>query len=571
MPAALPRMFSFVFYLFWCLLSLVVAVLLAVSAAWKAPAYHVLEFGGATMALLCSLLPFFSFGRRLLQKPFDTVRWLFSGYLRPVLIVSLLTVIAIALWPKQYTPAVKPAAKVALIGGGSAGVHAAWVLYQNGVDFQLFEATDYIGGHALAQDFPIGGKEYPIDLGFIFGAPSSYKEFKALIALNGLERTPSRLSYYARVKGTEWATESPETLSAEAERFHRLAEAAHDDPSLNLVPFGWWLKWHGFSDKFRETHLTPMLAILFVSIEGFYEQSTRFILNMYSGKGKWIDYRNGASSWVIKGSSREYYQRLTEPFKDRLRLLSPVTRVERKNGKVIVTWVDSLSQRRSEEFSSVILATPADVTRRILDTEWWENWALAQVRYTPVIVEMHGDGSILPAEKMRRAFHYIQHTDDPMSFELVGRMNEVFGYGKLDPEPLISLNPRQRALKPIVSRVWRHHTQDLWHIAMMEVFLTQMQGRGNVYYAGDWVKFIGHGFAMRTGMNAACRISGIKNAAELKNQPKLGACRDVTVIDARDADDKEEKIRICSAADAYRYVTAISCGDMLPAEQRIEP
>ena len=45
-----------------------------------------------------------------------------------------------------------------------------------------------------------------------------------LIALNGMERTMSRLTYYSKVGDTEWATEAPQTLTAEVEKFHRLAE-----------------------------------------------------------------------------------------------------------------------------------------------------------------------------------------------------------------------------------------------------------------------------------------------------------------------------------------------------------
>lgn len=564
-------LFRTVFYSLWSLTWLIVTLLVSVSAAWKAPAYATIEILLIFSALTLLVFPCFRFGRALLEPPAEVCRRFFTGWIKPVAFISALSLIALLLWPKKYPLVAKPAEKVAVIGGGSAGIHAAWMLHQNNVDFELFEAADYIGGHALASDFVSGGKAYPVDIGFIFGAPSSYKEFKTLLALHDIERTQSILSYYGKVKGVEWATDAPETVTAEAERFHKLADAEYNNPALNLVPFGWWLKYHGFSEKFRETHLTPMLAILFVSIEGFYEQSTRFILNMFAGDGKWVDYRYGATSWVIRGTSKEYYKRLTAAFKEKIHLLAPVTRVTRNNGKVTVTWIDNLSKPHSQEFSSVIMATPADVARRIIDTEWWENWTLAQARYTPVIVDLHSDTSVLPPPKLRRAFHYVQHSDDPLSFELSGRMAEIFQYGNIDPEPIITLNPQHRTPHPLLSRVWRHHTQDLWHIAVMDVLLTQMQGRGNIYYAGDWVKFIGHGQAMRTGMHAACKISGVKDEATLKANPQPIPCRDVTVVDKRKSDGREKKIRVCSVADAYRYITAMACPEFYPENQRIEP
>jgi predicted NAD/FAD-binding protein len=566
MPAAL--WFRGIFYFFWMLFCFLVFIYLNVSAAWKAPARPWIEYPVILLVFILFLLPVFNFGRRLLSKPLLMASRFFTGWLRPTAFAVVLIAAFFLLKPKSYPESTKPKNKIAVIGAGSAGAHTAWVLHQNQADFRVFEATDYVGGHALGFDFPSGGKKYPVDLGFIFGAPSSYKEFKTLLALNGVDRTLSRLTYYTKVGNTEWATEVPRTVTEEVERFHRLADRDYNDPSLNLVPFGWWLKKHGFSDRFRDTHLTPMLIVLFVSSEGFYEQSTRFILNMYAGPGKWVDYRRGYGSWVIKGSSKEYYTRLTAPFRDKIRLFAPVTRVERKDGKVIVTWTDILSQTHSEEFDGAIITTPADVARKIVVTEWWEDWTLAQVRYTPVIVDLHSDTSVLPVPEMRRAFNFFQ-AGDTETFELIGRSADIFGYGKLDPEPLIHLNPQRRAKDPLVSRVWRHHAQDLWHIAVMDQLLTKMQGRGNIYYAGDWVKFIGHGFAMRTGMNAACHLTGVKKAGEIRRMPEFDRCRKVTVVDAREPEDKEQSVQICNNADAYRYITAIACADMLPEKERI--
>jgi uncharacterized protein len=566
-----PRWFRAIFYLAWSAFFFIFLLYLGVSVSWKATVKPAIEYPGMVMVFLLIWLPVFGKGRKLLTLPIRITRKFFSGWVRPLVFAATLVAVFFILKPKKYPAPQITKGKIAVIGAGSAGAHAAWVLHQNKVDFRVFEATDYVGGHALGFDFQSGGKSYPVDLGFIFGAPSSYKEFKTLLALHGVERTMSRLTYYTKVKDTEWVTESPETLTEEVERFHRLADRDYNDPSLNLVPFGWWLKKNGFSDKFRETHLTPMLVVLFVSSQGFYEQSTRFILNMYAGPGKWVDFRRGYGSWVIKGSSKEYYTKLTAPFRDKIQLFAPVTRIERKDGKVIVTWTDALSQSRSEEFAGVIVTAPADVARKIVVTEWWEDWALAQARYTPVIVDLHSDESVLPENNKRRAFNYFQRDSDVEHFELIGRSADIFGYGNIKPEPLIHLNPQRRAKDPILSRVWRHHAQDLWHIAVMDQLLTPMQGRGNIYYAGDWVKFIGHGFAMRTGMNAACHLTGIKPRGEVRGESPLNTCRKVTVVDAREPGDKEQSIRICNNEDAYRYITAIACADMLPEKERIEP
>lgn len=54
---------------------------------------------------------------------------------------------------------------VAIIGGGLAGLHAAWLLHRGGVDFHLFEARDRLGGRILTVD----ASGTPADDGFDLG------------------------------------------------------------------------------------------------------------------------------------------------------------------------------------------------------------------------------------------------------------------------------------------------------------------------------------------------------------------------------------------------------------------
>jgi monoamine oxidase len=41
--------------------------------------------------------------------------------------------------------------KVVIIGGGLAGIYTAWRLQQSGIDFQLIEARDRLGGRILGE------------------------------------------------------------------------------------------------------------------------------------------------------------------------------------------------------------------------------------------------------------------------------------------------------------------------------------------------------------------------------------------------------------------------------------
>src|SRR4051812_20291201 len=60
---------------------------------------------------------------------------------------------------------IKP--RVAVIGGGGAGVTTAWLLEQN-YDVTLYEKADRLGGDANTVSVTLKGKAYPIDAGFEF-------------------------------------------------------------------------------------------------------------------------------------------------------------------------------------------------------------------------------------------------------------------------------------------------------------------------------------------------------------------------------------------------------------------
>ena len=53
--------------------------------------------------------------------------------------------------------------RVAIVGGGCAGLRAARVFHEAGVDFQLFEAASSLGGHART----VRCAGYDVDVGFM--------------------------------------------------------------------------------------------------------------------------------------------------------------------------------------------------------------------------------------------------------------------------------------------------------------------------------------------------------------------------------------------------------------------
>ncbi len=453
--------------------------------------------------------------------------------------------------------------RVAVVGAGSAGLHAAWTLRHADIDFDVYEAADYVGGHAFAPVFtPEVGEPFACDIGFIFGSPTDYQEMKVLMDWYGVERNPSELGMSGLVDGYQWA--SGPDVSEEAKRFHRLAEEQHKMDKWNLVPFGLWLSMHDFDQKFRDRYLTPMMSVLFITDLGLYEISARFMLNMGAGRLQWIDFLKGAQAWTVKGGSVTYYERLTSSFADRIRTKTPVTKITRRGGKVELTAVGPDGQKIQEEYDDVILAVPADVARSLLaDKDWFEDFVLGEVRYKDSEVVLHTDESLLPEEKYRRQYNYYQDSAKfPGEFELTGIMNLVHGAGEMSPLPIGSLNPLRpiQEDKVLLRRGWRHHGMDLWHLALMLEVMPMVQGRGGVWYAGDWVTVIGHGPAMRTGMAAACNAGALERK---KPAPPGSRCIDVRTEEERSGMPAVDE-HLCGTEEIFNYLVDRNCHGFKP-------
>ena len=85
--------------------------------------------------------------------------------------------------------------KIAIIGGGAAGLMAAWLLEENH-EVTLFEAQDYLGGHAQTAMIELDGMAIPIEIGFEFFSTPLFPYFNCLLKLLNVPVTRYPLSFY---------------------------------------------------------------------------------------------------------------------------------------------------------------------------------------------------------------------------------------------------------------------------------------------------------------------------------------------------------------------------------------
>ncbi|MHB8973381.1 MAG: NAD(P)/FAD-dependent oxidoreductase [Pirellulaceae bacterium] len=236
--------------------------------------------------------------------------------------------------------------KIAVIGTGISGNLAARLLHADH-DVHVFEANDYIGGHANTVDFHEGGQAGRADTGFMVFNHRTYPNFVRMLRWIGVASQPSDMSFSVRCEHTGWeyAGSSLNGLFAQRTnllrprfhrmlfdivRFNRLAMQAAETGALDDgMPVGEFLDACGVATAFCDCYLVPMVAAIWSARpESILDFPTRFLVGFMRNHGL-LQVRDRPQWRTIVGGARSYVERLVQPLRDRIRLKSPVTGVSR--------------------------------------------------------------------------------------------------------------------------------------------------------------------------------------------------------------------------------------------------
>jgi predicted NAD/FAD-binding protein len=330
--------------------------------------------------------------------------------------------------------------KIGIIGSGISGLTAAYRLSGRN-EVTVFEANDYAGGHTNTVRFELDGRPYAIDTGFIVFNERNYPEFTALLHDLNVETQPTSMSFSVRSDrtGLEYNGESLDKLFVQRSnllrpsfyrmihdilRFNREAPAERR-PKSELETVDDYAARHGYSLQFIEHYLVPLGASLWsCPASTFRRFPIQFVVDFLANHG--MLQLGGRPQWkVIRGGSYRYVEPLTRPFRDRIRLNTPVQAVERRADHVRV--VDSHGAAAS--FDHVIFACHSDQAIRILqDPTRTEAELLAAFPYQRNEAFLHTDASVLPRRKAAWAsWNYRIRRDDPDSVAVTYNMNILQG------------------------------------------------------------------------------------------------------------------------------------------------
>ena len=410
--------------------------------------------------------------------------------------------------------------RIAVIGGGVAGLTAAWRLSERH-DVLLFEREPRLGGHAHTHDVTVGGRVVPVDTGFMVFNERTYPRFIEMLAALGVESRPSDMSFSVRCGRCEIeyssaglrglfarprrAFTTPHlSMLADVPRFFRTGRAALADGSAARHTLGSFLEAHRFGEPLVRHFVLPMGGAIWsassATMRAFPAASyLRFLENhgllAVSGQPVWR---------TIVGGSRAYVSRIAAALGDGVRVGRPVTAVARTDHGALVTpaGLDPVA------VDAVVVATHADEALSLLtDASAEEQAALGAFRYSVNPTVLHGDDRQLPATPAARASWNVAIADcrdegRPVAITYdLARLQGLEGAGPM----LCTLNGEDIGAPIYAQMRYTHPILDGAALAA-QPRVAALNGQRRTYYCGAHLRYGFHEDGVRAALAAVERL-----------------------------------------------------------------
>ena len=397
--------------------------------------------------------------------------------------------------------------RVAIIGTGISGLGAAHRLYDQ-MDLTIYEASDWVGGHSHTVDIEVSGVPIAVDTGFIVYNETTYPLLTKLFDELGVATEPSNMSfaiagsapeYEGSLKGmmaTRSALLRPShwRMIKDILRFNKYVQTVDlDDPTQRLGDLI-----ADYSDVFKGRYLLPMGAAIWSTPASDMADYPAATLARFFRNHGLVQLRDRPQWRTVTAGSRQYVEKLTRPFVDRIRLDEPVIEVRRDDDSVQI-----LSSSGTERFDRVIFATHADTTQALLGSAATEREqaVLSRFKYSRNRAVLHTDQSFMPKQPRAWASWNVATGNGNELPCVTYWMNRLQNLPTTTPV-FVTLNPTEEPQGQLGSWDYDHPMFDRAAIeAQAEV--PGLQGTLHTYYCGAYTRYGFHEDGLMSGYAAA--------------------------------------------------------------------
>jgi len=420
--------------------------------------------------------------------------------------------------------------RIAVIGGGVAGLYTAWHLANCNDDCRdkrhevtLLERDGRIGGHTDTHVVDVDPDAGPVsvDTGFIVFNPPNYPLFSAWLEDLGVESRASDMSFgvHCEISGLEYnATDldrlfcqrrnllSPRFIGMVRDILHFYRQAPHLLETLDeRVTLGEWLNSNGLGEAFGRDHLLPMAAALWSSPgSAIHDFPMKYLLEFMRNH----DMLQAADRPVwrtVKGGSQRYVEAALKRFDGRVIAPCGVHAIQRLPGGGVRVMAEDFDM----VFDQVVLACHADQALAMIQAPTdAERSVLGAFEYQPNETVLHTDAGRMPVNRRAWASWNVRRDRDaPDTAGISYYMNSLQGIAGRTPY-IVSLNQTDR-IDPeriLVKRNYRHPVYTSVSRAAQKR-IDEINGIDRLWYCGaNW----GWGFHEDAVRSAARVLDGIK-------------------------------------------------------------
>jgi len=369
----------------------------------------------------------------------------------------------------------------------------------------------------------------PIDTGFMVFNYETYPLLTRLFAQLDVPVKKTAMSFSVRheATGLEYAGSSLNHLFAQrrnlfrprfyrmlraVDRFNREAVAALDDPRWAGVALGDYARTREYGDDFLQLYLVPMSsAVWSTPPEKMLSFPATTLLRFFHNHG-FLGLHTQHQWWTVTGGSREYVQRLSAPWRERIRQRARITGVRREPGGVTLTDAGGTAR----QFDRVVLACHADEALRLLaDPTSDEQRVLGAFQYQPNLATVHMDDRVMPRTKLAWSSWNYSLALDPSGRAVPAThywMNSLQGVSDRE-NYFVSINGAERVAPDKILRTIRYE-HPLFSLAAVSAQAEvprlngDAQGRTETYFAGAWQRYGFHEDGLLSAANLSQQLLG---------------------------------------------------------------
>ena len=411
--------------------------------------------------------------------------------------------------------------RVAIIGAGVSGLVVAHLLHR-AHEVTVFEAARELGGHVHTVRVDTADETHYVDTGFIVYNEPNYPGFTRLLRRLRVATQESTMSFSVHQDrgGFEYSSAVPigllarptlaarpsfQRMIADYLRWRRAAQRLLSSGELSdTTTIADFVAADRYSPAFVEHMLIPLGASIWSANRSrFLGFPARYVLEFFNNHG--LLSRRERPQWrTVTGGAARYVDALVRPFRDRIRVASPVMSVRRHDDGVEVRT----AQRGPEQFDRVVIAAHSDQALRMLaDPTPRERALLAAFPYQLNDAVLHTDARMLP--RRRRAWaswNYHLPDDADREVGVTYHMNRLQRL-RADREFCVSLNRCTDIDEAsVLQRIEYAHPQFTQATVRAQAEHESLNGANHTYYCGA---YWGHGFhedGVQSGLRVAARF-----------------------------------------------------------------